>query len=295
MSEFQIRYNYGGDEFLFVELDEAFKLENNFRIIAANRKIKEKKLDGVIDVCAGNASILIHFNPDIISPMDIQKEVRIALEETYDNFEDILFKSRIVEIPVYFEDPWTYETLEKFKDYRLDPILTDIEYCAELNGYNSTEGFINAITGTPYLTINVGFVPGLPWCYQLVDQEKQIQVPKYKRPRTYTPERAIFYAGVVMGFYPAEGTGGAPIFGIAATPFFNKEQKLVDFKDSMIFPNPGDIYNITSINREEYDAIRTKVEDGTFEYLKKDFEFTPKDLKDFGKFAEDVKGRLYND
>ena len=33
----------------------------------------------------------------------------------------------------------------------------------------------------------IGFVPGLPWCYQLVPPEEQIEVPKYVRPRTYTP------------------------------------------------------------------------------------------------------------
>jgi urea carboxylase len=295
MSKFETRYSFGGDEFLFVELDEAFVLDNVFRIIASKRKIKEKNLVGIYDVCAGNASILIRFNPDVISPQELKSEMRTIIQETADNFSDILFKSRIVEIPIYFEDPWTYETVMKFRHYHQDPSLTDIEYCAKINGYNSTKSFINAMTDNPYLVINVGFVPGLPWCYQLVPQEKQIEVPKYLRPRTYTPERALFYAGAVAGFYPAEGTGGAQIFGIAATPFFDKSQKLKDFKESMVFPNPGDIFNFRSITREEYDAIRAKVEDGTFEYFKKGFEFTPKDIKNFEGFANIVKRRLYND
>jgi len=294
MNLFKTRYSFGGDEFLFMELSEAFDLENIFKIFCIKKEIKEKKIEGIYDVCAGNASILIRFNPDVIVPDVIENQLR-QIEESIVNYEDIVINSRLVEIPIFFNDPWTTETCMKFRDRHQSQTLTDIEYCAQINGFDSVESFVGAITGNPHLCINVGFVPGLPWCYQLVPKEKQIEVPKYLRPRTFTYERTYFYAGVVSGFYPAEGTGGAQIFGISATPVFDRQQKLLDFKDNIVFPKPGDIYNFRSITREEYDAIRIDVENGTFEYYKKDFQFVPKDVYAFEEFSTKVKRRLYND
>ena len=41
----------------------------------------------------------------------------------------------------------------------------------------------------------VGFVSGVPWLYQMVERKRQIQVPKYLRPRTDTPKLTIGHGG----------------------------------------------------------------------------------------------------
>lgn len=295
MKEFETRYSFGGDEFLFVELSEEFSLRNIFRIISITRILKEKNIKGVYDICPANASFMIRFNPDIIHPEELKAIVK-EIENQTNDLEQVKFKSRLVEIPILFEDPWTTETVMKFREYHQDPTLTDIQYCAKINGYNSTEAFIDAITSAPWLTINVGFVPGLPWCYQLVSQEKQIEVPKYIRPRTETPERSFGYAGAFALFYPTAGTGGAQLFGITPGPVFEKEQKLIDFKESMVFPIPGDIYKFNSITMEEYLNYRKQVEEGTFEYRKIDFEFSANQvLDDIENFSKLVEGRFQYD
>jgi urea carboxylase len=106
------------------------------------------------------------------------------------------------------EDPWTHETLMRFRDRHQDPNATDLEYSARINGFGSKEDFIEALLGSPWLVTMIGFVPGLPWCYQLVPPEEQIEVPKYVRPRTYTPERAFGFGGGFAVVYSVEGAGG---------------------------------------------------------------------------------------
>lgn len=289
------RYEYGGDEFIFVQFSEEMSLESNFKGMAITRKLKEKQLEGILDICPSNASYMVRYNPDVLDSEELM-DVLQEIEKTTNRLDDVTIASRLVDVPVWFEDPWTHEALMRFRDRHQDPEATDLEYSAKINGYASTEKFIEAITGAPFLVSMIGFVPGLPWCFQMVSREKQIEVPKYVRPRTYTPERAFGFGGAFAVIYPVQGAGGYQLYGIAPAPIYQKEQTLPDFKDSMVFPRQGDIFRYRSITREEYEEIRRQVEDGTFVYRKKDFSFTPGDvLADPEAFSENVMRRLYHD
>jgi urea carboxylase len=194
------------------------------------------------------------------------------------------------------EDPWTHETLMRFRDRHQDPDATDLEYSARINGYDTKDDFIVALLGSPWLVTMIGFVPGLPWCYQLVPPEEQVEVPKYVRPRTYTPERAFGFGGGFAVVYSVEGAGGYQLYGLAPAPVLDVDQKLKDFQDSIVFPKPGDIFNYRGIDREEFDRVRAEVEDGTFEYLKREFVFHPdRSLDDPHAYNREILGVLYDD
>lgn len=290
----QTRYEYGGDEFVFVQLSEAMSLEANFKGIAITRKLKEQGLPGIIDICPANASYMVRVDPDVLHPDTLIRELK-EIEESIKDL-DIEISSRIVDVPVLFEDPWTHEAVMRFRDRHQDPHSTDLEYSARINGYDSKEAFIQAIDSAPFLVSMIGFVPGLPWCFQIVRQEKQIEVPKYVRPRTFTPERTFGFGGAFAVIYPVQGAGGYQMYGIAPAPIYQKEQTLPDFKESIVFPQQGDIFRYRSVTREEYDAVRAEVEAGTFVYRKKDITFTPQEvLADPEQFSERVLRRLYND
>ena len=96
--------------------------------------------------------------------------------------------TRIIEMPVLYNDPWTNETQLRFRDRHQDPKSTDLEYGARVNGYKSIDDFIAAHSGSPWFVSMVGFVAGVPWLYQIVERSKQIETPKYLRPRTDTPK-----------------------------------------------------------------------------------------------------------
>ncbi|WP_338450043.1 allophanate hydrolase subunit 1 [Niallia oryzisoli] len=286
------RYEYGGDEFIFVELSEAMSLEVNFQAMAITRTLREEKIPGILDICPSNASYMVRFNPDMIQPdILIAKLKELEQEVSLENFE---ITARAVDVPVLFEDPWTHEALMRFRDRHQDPSSTDLEYVARTNGFNSKEELIKAITDSPYLVSMIGFVPGLPWCYQMVPNEQQIEAPKYVRPRTFTPERAFGFGGAFAVIYPVQGAGGYQLFGTAAAPIFEKEQRLYDFKESMTFPRQGDVFRYRSITMEEYEDIRKQVGSGEFRYLTKEITFKPHEVLENPKaFSESVLGRLY--
>ncbi len=257
------RYSFGGDEHIFVEVDEAMSLEAFFVSLSMTNAVRDAGIDGVTEICPANASFQIKFNPDQIHPDDLMAELK-RLEETADKAEAVL-NTRIVEIPVFYQDPWTHETLMRFRERHQDPEATDIEYAASINGYDDVAAFIEAHSGAPWFVSMVGFVSGLPFLYQMVDRPRQIQVPKYLRPRTDTPKLTVGYGGCFSCIYSVRGAGGYQMFGITPMPIYDPEQKVSYLRDFMVFFKPGDIVKWKPIGREEYDAAVADVEAGRFE------------------------------
>lgn len=258
------RYEYGADDHIFVELAEAMSFTANFKAMAITQQVAEREIDGIIENCPANASYMLRIDPDVIHPDDVIEELR-EIEATLD-VEDYEWQTRVIDVPVLFEDPWTHETLMEFRDRHQDPDGTDLEYSAAINGFDSVEAFIDAFVAAPHMVTMVGFVPGLPWCFQMVPRDQQLEVPKYVEPRTDTPSRAVGFGGAFSVIYPVQGAGGYQLYGRTPIEVLDTDQTLPDFEDSIVFPNPGDILNYRQIDREEYDAIREEVETGTYEY-----------------------------
>jgi urea carboxylase len=257
-----LRYSFGGDEHIFVEIDEEMSLEAFFEGMAICTALEKRRIAGVSEICPSNASYLVRFDPDVIHPdkmLSTLKEIEAQIGGA-----DLELPTRIIEIPVLYNDPWTRETLMRFRERHQDPKSTDIEYAARINGYGSVEQFVAAHSGAPWFVSMVGFVAGLPFLFQMVEREKQIEVPKYLRPRTDTPKLTVGHGGCFGCIYSVRGAGGYQMFGITPAPIYDPAQKLPYLKDFMVFFRPGDIVKWKPISREEYDRDVKAVEAGTF-------------------------------
>ncbi|WP_422026425.1 5-oxoprolinase subunit B family protein [Roseovarius sp.] len=281
------RYTFGGDEHVFVEVDEEMSLEAFFTSLAMTNAVREAKIEGVTEICPANASFQIKFDPDKIHPqvlMDRLKEMEASAEK-----QEAKLNTRIVEVPVYYRDPWTHETLMRFRERHQDPNGTDLEYAAKINGYDSVEAFIEAHHGAPWFVSMVGFVSGLPFLYQMVDRARQIQVPKYLTPRTDTPKQTVGYGGSFSCIYSVRGAGGYQMFGITPMTIFDPQQKTPYLKDFMVFFKPGDIVKWRPIDREEYETIVADVQAGRFEPRTADVVFS---LDDFNADMDGTNAKL---
>ncbi len=257
-----LRYTFGGDEFLFVEISEDMSLESFFKGMNITRRLSEAGIAGISEICPGAASYQIRFDPDVIAPD--------ALLSTLQGFETDLavvpmrLQTRLIEIPVLFNDPWTNETGARFRERHQDPGATDLEYAARINNYAGVDEFIAAYSGSPWFVAMVGFVAGLPFMYQMVERERQIEVPKYLRPRTDTPKHTIGHGGCFSCIYSVRGAGGYQMFGVTPAPIFNPEQSEGYLKESMVLFRPGDMVKFSPLTRSEYDAALAAVADGSF-------------------------------
>jgi urea carboxylase len=257
------RHSWGADEHLFVELDEEMSLQAYFRSMAVVSALRERRPEGVIDICPANASLQVRFDPDAIAPDRLDALLR-EIEAEVGDAHDFELETRIVEIPVLYNDPWTHETLMRFRDNHQDPDGTDLDYAARINGFDDVQGFIDAHASAPWMASMVGFVAGLPFLYQMVPRERQLEVPKYVRPRTDTPALTVGHGGCFGCIYSVRGAGGYQMFGITPAPIYDPAQRSPDFADFVCFFEPGDIVKFEPIDRERYDALRTEAEAGTF-------------------------------
>ncbi len=281
------RYTFGADEHIFVEVDEEMSLEAFFKSLSMTNTVRKAKINGVTEICPANASFQIKFNPDQIHPQDLMLELQ-RMEEAADKADAVL-NTRIIEIPVYYQDPWTHETLIRFRERHQDPNSSDIEYAARINNFPSVGDFIAAHSGAPWFVSMVGFVSGLPFLYQMVDRSRQIQVPKYLRPRTDTPKLTVGYGGCFSCIYSVRGAGGYQMFGITPMPIYDPEQKISYLRDFMVFFNPGDIVKWKPISSDEYNNCVADVETGAFSPRIRDVKFS---LEDFNKDIDGTNAKL---
>src|SRR5262249_21340628 len=159
-------------------------LAANLRAMGIARGLAAKSPDGIVDICPANASLLIRFDPDVLTPAELESTVR-ELEAAAKEQTRTVLSTRIIEIPVWYDDPYTPEVVARFRDgYHQDPTGTDLDYAARVNGLSGAAEFIRRHHTQPWIVSMVGFVAGLPFLFQLVDRKHQLEVPKYLSPRT---------------------------------------------------------------------------------------------------------------
>lgn len=63
------RYSFGGDDHIFVEVDEEMSLDAFFKSLSMTNAVRESRIKGVTEICPANASYQIRFDPDLNSPL----------------------------------------------------------------------------------------------------------------------------------------------------------------------------------------------------------------------------------
>ena len=74
------RYTFGGDEHIYVEIDEEMSLDAFFKSLSMSNAVREAEIEGITEICPANASFQVKFNPDVIHPDDLLARIK-TLEE----------------------------------------------------------------------------------------------------------------------------------------------------------------------------------------------------------------------
>lgn len=266
------RLSFGGEEFVFVELTEHMTLSGALRIQAITDAFSELGIDGIIDICPSNASYMLRVDPDRCDPRSLRQPI-VDLHRRLGGADAVVLNTEIVEVPIFYGDPWSTETAMRFRDRHQSSTETDLEYISRINGFATTDDFVVAHSTNPFIVTFMCFVPGNAESMQLVPDDMQLQAPKYVRPRTDTPERALGHGGAFATIYPARGAGGYQLVGRAATPVFDLAQELPDFADDPVLAKAGMIVKYRRIGHEEYDSVRSEVDSRTYRYRRAPVDF----------------------
>lgn len=278
-----MRIYEAGEEFLLVEITPDMQLKSSLVSIAAAKALTDAGIPGLIEAYPTNASLLIRFDPEVLDHAEI---VRLANEyvEAEQSRDSFTIDTRIIEVPVWFDDPATREVAMRFRSGHQDPSGDDLDFAAKVNGLSGREEFIERYYGAPWFVSVVGFVAGLPELYQIVERDRQLQVPKYLRPRTDTPPLSLGHGGAFGAIYSVRGGGGYQLIGMCAAPIFDPAQQHHGFEESPVLFRAGDIVRYRPIDADEFHDIREDVQKNEFSYRTRPFSF------DLNSFTADTNG-----
>ena len=215
-----ITYRQAGERAVLVEYGEmVFDLALNFLVLAANDALGQQPPDGLVETAPGFRSMLVSYDPFALSSSELVDHLR-AVHDALDPERGITIPSRLVHLPIAFDDSQTKAAVERYvHSIRSDAPNaeggTNIDYVVRYNGLRDRDELYETALATEHWTAFIGFFPGLPFMFPL-DPRDAIFVPKYNPTRTWTPEGAVGIGGPCYAIYPVESAGGYQLIGRSA-------------------------------------------------------------------------------
>ncbi|BDA84400.1 urea carboxylase [Aureimonas sp. SA4125] len=209
-------YRRQGDANLLVEYG-AMSLDIGLRLRAEvlMRALQEARLAGVIDLTPGIRSLQVHYDPAVLSRARLLGALA-EIEGGLPAIEDIVVPSRIVHLPLSWNDPDIQLAARKYQELVRPnaPWCPDnIEFIRRINGLADEAAVKRTIFDARYLVMGLGDVYlGAPVATPL-DPRHRLVTTKYNPARTWTPENAVGIGGAYMCIYGMEGPGGYQLFG----------------------------------------------------------------------------------
>jgi urea carboxylase len=205
-----------GDKCLLVEYGELeLDLYLRFRVHVLEHKLRAQELAGIIDITPGIRSLHIHFDSRVLERAKLI-ELLDEIDRTMPELTDITVPSRIVYLPLSWDDPQAKMAQEKYMQaVRPDApwCPSNIEFIRRINGLESIDDVYRIVHEASYLVLGLGDVYlGAPVATP-VDPRHRLVTTKYNPARTWTPENAVGIGGAYMCVYGMEGPGGYQLVG----------------------------------------------------------------------------------
>jgi len=209
-------YRRAGDKYLLVEYGPlVLDLALRFRVHALMQWLEKHPQSGVIDLTPGIRSLQIHYDSRVLSTGRLM-EALLQAEEMLPGLEAIEVPSRIVHLPLSWDDPATRLAIDKYmQSVRADApwCPSNLEFIRRINGLASIDEVRDIVFNASYLVLGLGDVYlGAPVATPL-DPRHRLVTTKYNPARTWTPENAVGIGGAYMCIYGMEGPGGYQFVG----------------------------------------------------------------------------------
>ncbi|MBU4498806.1 MAG: urea carboxylase [Gammaproteobacteria bacterium] len=226
-------YRRAGDKYLLVEYGPlVLDLNLRFRVHALMTHLQAMAVPGILDLTPGIRSLQVHYDSRVL-PLSKLMELLLAAEKALPAIEDMQVPTRIVHIPLSWDDAATKLAIEKYmqsvrKDAPWCP--SNIEFIRRINGLDSIEEVKRIVFEASYLVMGLGDVYlGAPVAMP-VDPRHRMVTTKYNPARTWTPENAVGIGGAYLCVYGMEGPGGYQFVG-RTLQMWNRWRQTANFTD----------------------------------------------------------------
>lgn len=236
-----------GEDYILIEFGPpVLDLELRFRVHALMQALDAQRLSAIIDLTPGIRSLQVHYDSRALSQAKLL-DIVLSTQASLPALEELEVPSRIVHLPLSWDDPATRLAIEKYmQSVRADApwCPSNIEFIRRINGLDSIEDVKRIVFDASYLVMGLGDVYlGAPVATPL-DPRHRLVTTKYNPARTWTPENAVGIGGAYLCIYGMEGPGGYQFVGrtlqvynrFHTTPLFSRDQPwLLRFFDQIQF------------------------------------------------------------
>ncbi len=191
-------YSPVGDSALLVRFGEQMDAAANRRVHALAQRLRQHPLAGVGEAVPGYITLLIHYDPLLLTYDQILAWVRKQAAQAQD---EAGAAPRCVEIPVIYGGEFG----------------PDLAFVSAHTGLSADE-VIRRHTAPTYTVYFIGFTPGFPY---LGGMDVRLTTPRLETPRARVPAGSVGIAGPQTGVYPLESPGGWRIIGRTQLPLFD--------------------------------------------------------------------------
>ncbi|MBN2982465.1 biotin carboxylase N-terminal domain-containing protein [Cohnella algarum] len=213
---FPITVRISGDRNLLVEYGPMeLDLRLRFQVHALMEAVRSAADFPVRDLTPGIRSLQIQLDPECISLREACERV-MELDRALPPLESLKVPSRIVRLPLSWDDPSTRLAIERYQqNVRPDApwCPSNLEFIRRINGLESIDEVQRIVFDANYLVLGLGDVYlGAPVATP-VDPRHRLVTTKYNPARTWTPENAVGIGGAYLCVYGMEGPGGYQFVG----------------------------------------------------------------------------------
>jgi urea carboxylase len=205
-----------GDRYLLVEIGaNELDLDLRFRVHALEHSLRAQRLNGIVDITPGIRSLQIHYDSRVLGRDDLLSCLD-ACEAGLPDLDRLTVPTRIVHVPLSWEDPATLLAIEKYtRSVRADApwCPSNIEFIRRINGLDAVDDVREIVFGASYLVLGLGDVYlGAPVATP-IDPRHRLVTTKYNPARTWTAENSVGIGGAYLCVYGMEGPGGYQFVG----------------------------------------------------------------------------------
>lgn len=231
-----VRILTAGDSSLLVEFGKEISPEINRRIANTVQLMREQQIEGVVDMIPAFCSLLINYDPRVISYEKMKKRIQALVRVDIKRGET---SKRLFEIPVVYGGEYG----------------PDLAFIAQNAGL-SQEEVIKIHSSSDYLIYMLGFLPG--FCY-LGGLDERIHTPRLSTPRIKIPAGSVGIGGSQTGIYPLDSPGGWQLMGMTPVKTYDPDREVP------ILVEAGDYIRFVPIDEEEYLRVKDLADRGEYQ------------------------------
>ena len=209
----QVVYRQAGDQHILLEYGEnVLDLGLRLRVYQLMQMLT---LDGIKELSPGVRSLQIRYDSLILPQAELMHHL-LALESQMGDLSTLKIPSRIIHLPMAFEDSATLGAVERYQDSvcaQAPWLPNNVDFIQRINGLKTREEVKEILFDANYLVLGLGDVYLSAPCAVPIDPRHRLLSSKYNPARTFTAEGTVGIGGMYMCIYGMDSPGGYQLVG----------------------------------------------------------------------------------